>query len=166
MARYTLSRSIDASVSTVFDTVSDVRNFSKAVANIEDIEFLSDAQTGVGTRFRETRNMNGRKASTELEVTEYVADERIRLVSEAGGTTWDTVFTVKGSNGGPTELTMVMDATPHGLLARLSNLLIGGMMRRALAGDMDAVKAYCEAGPVVDDGHDVAASSAAVAHEE
>ena len=46
------------------------------------------------TRFRETRVMKGREASTVLEVTEYESPRRIRLVSDEGGTIWDTVFTV------------------------------------------------------------------------
>ena len=76
---------IHAPVDEVFRTVADIHNFATAVPEIVDVEFLSERRSGVGTRFRETREMGSRSASTVLEVTEYVENERVRLVSEAGG---------------------------------------------------------------------------------
>ena len=141
--RTAVTRTIDAPVELVFRTVADIREFSKVQDAIVDVAFLTDARYGVGTRFRETRRMGGREVATELEVTELVENERIRLVSDAGGTVWDSQFTVAGGPGG-TILSLVMDARPYGLLARLTTRLTRGMVRRALEKDMDAVKAYCE----------------------
>ena len=39
---------------------------------------------------------------------------------------------------------LVMEATPLTFLARLMVPLMKGMVRKAIAADMDAVKAYCE----------------------
>ena len=144
MAQITATRTIAAPVTQVFDTVAHIENFQKAVPHITEVEFLTDEHRGVGTRFRETRLMRGREATTELEVTDYVPNERIRFVSDAGGTVWDTVFTVRPTEEG-TDLSMIMDARPHKLMARLTTPLIGGMVRKAVESDMDAVKAYCEA---------------------
>ena len=94
MGRTTVSRTIKAPSAAVFETVAQVDNYTKAVPDIVEVEYLSEQHMGVGTRFRETRLMGKRKASTELEVTEYVPNERVRLVSDQGGTIWDTVFTV------------------------------------------------------------------------
>lgn len=143
MSRTTVTRAIRAPIETVFETVAHIENYTKAVPAIVDVEFLTDARTGVGTRFRETRRMGKREATTELEVTEYVANERIRLVSDQGGTIWDTVFTTREVDGA-VELQMTMDANAHRLLAKLVNPLIRGVIRRAIEGDMDAVRAYCE----------------------
>lgn len=138
-------RTIEAPVAEVFDTIAHIENFSKAVPHITAVEFLTEQHRGVGTRFRETRRMRNRFHDTELEVTEYVEDERIRLVSDQGGTVWDTVFTVAPAGGG-TELTMMMDARPHQLLARATVPLFRRMVAKAVNADMDAVKAYCENG--------------------
>ena len=146
MGRTTVSRTIHAPIETVFDTVAHIENFSKAVPHIVNVEFLSDVKSGVGTRFRETRLMGRREASTELEVTEYVENERVRMVTDAGGTVWDTVFTVRPVSEGSVELTLVMDANAHKLLAKVMNPLIKGIIRKAIEKDMDAVKAYCETG--------------------
>ena len=89
--------------------------------------------------------MNGRKATVDLEVTEYVENDRVRIVSDTHGTVWDTVFTVSPTADGLTELKMVMDVNAYKLLSRLMNIFIMGKIQSALESDMDAVKAYCEA---------------------
>lgn len=143
MSTITVIRRIQAPVEVVFKTISDIRNFSKAVPDIVDVEFLSDQKTGVGTRFKETREFRGKKMSTILEVTELKEDKRIRLVSDTQGTVWDSVFTLEDLDGG-TELTLEMHAKPYKISARFMNLFIKGFMKKALAKDMDAVKNFCE----------------------
>jgi carbon monoxide dehydrogenase subunit G len=143
VSNVTVSRRIEAPVDFVFRTVAEIERFSEAVPHILRVEFLSEVKSGVGARFRETRMMMGREASTELEVTEYVENERVRIVSEAGGALWDTVFTV-APDGQGTELKMVMDAQPRTMSARMTMPLIMGAVRKAVEQDMDAVKAYCE----------------------
>ena len=137
-------RVIRAPVNDIFQTLASVEDFSKAVEGIEKIEFLSDQKYGVGTRFRETRLMNGREATTELEVTELVENENVRIVSDAGGTIWDTIFEVEPTNSGDVAMTMKMDVRPHSFLAKVVTPLILGIVDKAVQSDMDAVKAYCE----------------------
>lgn len=144
MSRTVVTRTIKAPVDKVFRTIAHIDQYSEAVPHIVSVEILTDVKSGVGTRFKETRLMKGKEASTELEVTEYVENDRIRLVSDSGGTIWDTVFTVKAAEGG-TELNMTMDATAHKLLPKFINPLIMGMVRKFIEQDMDAVKVFCEA---------------------
>ena len=87
--------------------------------------------------------MNGREQTVELEVAEYVKDRRVRMVSDAGGTVWDTMFTVS-SNVENVVVEMQMDIKPHTLFARIINPLIRGVIVRAVESHMDAVKAFCE----------------------
>jgi carbon monoxide dehydrogenase subunit G len=143
MAKTTIVRTIHAPVERVFDTISNIHNFSKAVPHIVDAEILSVVKSGVGTRFRETRRTNGKDASTVLEVTEFVENERVRMVTDVGGTVWDTVFTVKAA-GDATELTMSMDANAYKLLPKMINPLIKRVVAKAIEKDMDCVKSYCE----------------------
>lgn len=143
MSRMIVKRTVNAPIERVFQTVADISQFSQAIPQIVKVEFLSDVKSGIGTRFRETRLMNGKEATTELEVTEYVDNERIRLVADTHGCVWDTLFEVKPDNG-QSELTMTMDARPYKLMARVMNLAIGGMIKKLVERDMDAVKAFCE----------------------
>jgi hypothetical protein len=137
------SRTIAAPLSLVFETLSNPKNFQTAVPHIKKIEFLTEQESGAGTRFRETREMNGREESVVLEVTEYVANERVRIVSDAGGTIWDSVFSVSETAGG-VEMNLQMDVRPYKVLARVMNLFIRGFVVKGLETDMDAVKKYCE----------------------
>lgn len=143
MTQFTATRSINAPIDLVFKTVSDINNFSKAIPDIINVEFLSDVKSGIGTRFRETRLMNGKEAMTELEVTEFVENDRVRMVTDSHGAVWDSVFTVKRVDG-HTELTLVMDARPHKFMQKMMIPMIKGMISKALEKDMDAVKTYCE----------------------
>ncbi len=143
MTQFTATRSINAPIDLVFKTVSDINNFSKAIPDIVNVEFLSDLKSGVGTRFRETRLMKGKEAMTELEVTEFVENDRVRMVTDSHGAVWDSVFTVKRVDG-HTELTLAMDARPHKFMQKMMIPMIKGMISKALEKDMDAVKSYCE----------------------
>jgi uncharacterized protein YndB with AHSA1/START domain len=143
MSKITITKTINAPLELVFNTVADIRNFSKAVPDIMDVEFLSDQKLGVGTRFRETREINGKEAATELEVTEYDENNHIRLVSDSYGTVWDSIFTVDNV-GGKTKLTLVMDARAYKLLPKIMNPIMKFFIKKAIDKDMDAVKSYCE----------------------
>lgn len=140
------SRQIDAPLERVFSAIADVRNFSEAVPHIVNIEFLTESCTGAGTRFRETRENNGRTHTVELEVAEYVLNERVRMISDAGGTIWDTVFTVNQTDDAVV-MSMEMEANPYRFLARFMTVAIRGMVAKAVEADMDAVKLWCESPP-------------------
>ncbi len=143
MARWVVTRTIAAPVDRVFSTVADIAQFSRAIPQIVRVEYLSDVRSGVGTRFRETRLMKSKEITTELEVTEWVGDDHVRLLADSHGTVWDSVFMVRQEQGA-TVLTLTMDALAGGLIPRLMTFFIRGMVQRALEGDMDSVKAFCE----------------------
>ena len=84
------------------------------------------------------------KRPPELEVTEYVENDRVRIVADTHGSVWDSVFTVSPVEGG-TRLDLVMEATARDIKAKMANTLMKGMLQKALEQDLDAVKAYCEA---------------------
>ncbi|MFQ5350082.1 MAG: SRPBCC family protein [Thermoanaerobaculia bacterium] len=146
MTRTTVTRVIAAPVERVFETVADVENFKRAVPHIVDVEFLSQRRRGIGTRFRETRRSKGNELTTELEVTEYVVNDRVRMVADSHGTIWDSVFAVRGVPAG-TELTLTMDAKAHQLLAKLTNPLVMRAIQGAIENDLDLVKRFCEQPP-------------------
>ncbi len=143
MTRTIVKRTINAPIETVFKTVADINNFSQAVPHIVKVEILSDIKSGVGARFRETRLMRGKEVTEEFEVTEYTENDSIRIVTDSHGTVWDTLFTVEPKEG-QAELTMIMDAKAYKLFPRLINPLVKGIVKKAIAKDMDAVKAFCE----------------------
>jgi uncharacterized protein YndB with AHSA1/START domain len=139
----TTTRMINAPIDMVFKSVSDINVFADVLPHIVEIEILSDIKSGLGTRFRETRLMKGKEATTVLEITELEPNSLVRMVADEGGTIWDTVMATS-EEGGQTKLTMVMEARPHKIMSRLITPMIMGMVAKAVASDMDAVKEYCE----------------------
>mgnify|MGYP002624658998 FL=1 len=143
MPRSTLTVHVAAPPSAVFDVVAHIENFSAAVPHIARVEFLTAARRGVGTRFRETRVMQGREATTELEVTEYAPPEPARIVAATHGTARDTPFSVAPREAGR-DRTLEPEARARRLLPRLLNPLILPLIRKYVVADMEAVKRYCE----------------------
>ena len=86
------------------------------------VEFLSEQREGRGTRFRETRFASGRDGTSEVEVTDFVAGERIQLEDESLGSKWTTTYSV-AEEGGATRLRMTVKAEPQKLMARLTMAL-------------------------------------------
>jgi carbon monoxide dehydrogenase subunit G len=146
MGRTSVTRHIDAPVATVFATLADLDRYARAIPHIVRIEYLNDRRAAVGSRFRETRLMNGKEVSTELEVTELEPNERLRMVADTHGTVWDSVFTVAPEGDG-TRLSMVMNSRSRSLVARAMIAMIGGRLRTAVEHDMDLLKAFCERAP-------------------
>ena len=143
MTQFTTSRNINAPIERVFEAISDPSKFSEAVPHILNIEFLSDVKKGAGTKFRETRLMGKKEATTELEITECIDNDRIRIVTDSNGTLWDTVMSVKQADG-HVQLNMAMDAQTSGFFANIMVKMIKGMIQKALEKDMDCLKEYCE----------------------
>ncbi|MEL6610546.1 MAG: SRPBCC family protein [Bacteroidota bacterium] len=143
MATTQVTRIIHAAPAIVFDTIAHGDSFAKASHDIVGVEYLTEQRRGAGTRFRETRQMGSRRASTVLEVREYLPDERVRFVTDAGGTIWDSTF-VLSPEGASTRLDLTMEDRPHRLLSRIMGPMIRNMVRSAMERDMEAVKLYCE----------------------
>ncbi len=134
---------INAPLERVFATVADIHQFSQAIPHITDVKILSEQQRGLGTRFRETRLMKGKEIQTELLVTEYVENERIRLVADAHGTIWDSTFSVRPV-GDQVEMELYMQAKAQGMMAKLMTSMVREVVAKAVENDMDAVKVHCE----------------------
>ncbi|MDA7950122.1 MAG: SRPBCC family protein [Pirellulaceae bacterium] len=146
MTTITLTERITAPVEKVFATVGDANEFLKVIPSVVRVEFLTEVRKGVGSKFREVRLMRGKEQAVVLDVTEYCENERIRLVSDCGGTIWDTIFTVR-EVGKEVELKMVMEVRAYTILAKVINCFILGMLKKAIASDMALIRAYCEEEP-------------------
>jgi hypothetical protein len=144
MATLSIVRMIHAPTALVFKTVADPTHFAQAISGVTKIEFLSSTRCGLGTRFRQSRVVNGREMTLDFDVTDYAENERVRIVNEIHGTRWDSVITLTPSNGS-TELVMRMDTTTRPFVPRLiMPLMLRLFIRKAVGKDFDAVKAFCE----------------------
>jgi uncharacterized protein YndB with AHSA1/START domain len=144
MATIRIVRTIHAPIAVVFKTVADPTNFALAISGVTNTEFLSSMNSGLGTRFRQSRVVNGKEMTMDFDVIDYVENERVRIVNEIHGTRWDSVINLAPSSASTT-LTMRMDTTTRPLVPRLlMPLMLRLFIRKGVEKDFDAVKAFCE----------------------
>ena len=136
---------IKAHVEKVFAAATDIECFPQRARSIKKVKFLSDVKHGSGTKFRETRMMGSKEAATVLEITEFVENEKVRFVSDAGGTIWDTVFTFSPS-GTDTQMDVEMDARPYRFFSKIVTPLMISMIGKHVEKDMQELKQWCERG--------------------
>ena len=112
MAGFEMSERIARSPKEVFDFITASDNAPRVVPSVKSMVKLTEGPAGVGTRYRETRLMNGKEAQAELEVVEYEPGQKYAVRNltegietiyrytfhpEAGGTRVDLVCEVKAS---------------------------------------------------------------------
>ena len=71
MSGFEMSEWIACPPKRVFEFITDSNNAPKIVPSVKSSVKLTDGPTKVGTRYRETRLMNGKEQPAELEVSEY-----------------------------------------------------------------------------------------------
>jgi len=112
MAGFEMSERISRPPKEVFDFITLSDNAPKVVPSVKSMVKLTDGPVRIGTRYRETRLMNGKEQSAELEVVAYEPNQKYAMKNvtegieivyrytfhpEAGGTRVDLVCEVKAS---------------------------------------------------------------------
>jgi carbon monoxide dehydrogenase subunit G len=141
-----ISRTIQAPASTVFQHATNVEKWAEVVPAIQRIEMLTPGPVQVGTRFRETRTMMGREATEEMEFLVLDEPNRYVLGAESHGSRYRTEF-VLTPDGDGTKLTMSFGAEPLTFLAKIMSVLMKpfvGKMAEMCGKDLDAIKAHIE----------------------
>jgi uncharacterized protein YndB with AHSA1/START domain len=112
MAGFEMSERIARSPREVFDFITASDNAPRVVPSVKSMVKLTEGPVGVGTRYRETRLMNGKEAQAELDVVEYEPGQKYAMRNltegietvyrytfhpDAGGTRVDLVCELKAS---------------------------------------------------------------------
>ncbi len=136
--RMSVETLIDAPPQVVFAAIADIESWSSMISAISEIVLLTPGPVAVGTRFRETREMFGRKATEEMTVAEIEPPRRLVLTAFNHGTAY-RVEHLLAAEGTGTRVTLAFEGRPVTLAARLLmplGLLFRGTVRRQLASDL------------------------------
>ena len=144
MTKVRIQKRIAAPPAFIFHALVDVQGMPSRHPAVLRTEFLSDQREGVGTRFREVRQMGKKEFVSDLEITEFEPGQRVRMVTENHGTVWDTLFVLTPEGAGSL-LEVEMDARAQKLMPRLLNPIFKGLFRRGLVKHFDVFAAWCEA---------------------
>jgi len=144
-----LTARVNAPLEQVFDVFTDIASTANRLSGVKRIELLTDDAVGVGTRWRETREMFKREATETLEFTQFDPPGSCTVECESCGALWTTVFTFTPEDAsGATRVEQVMTARSLTFKARLLaplSLLFKGAVRKAMAKDMADLQRCCEA---------------------
>ena len=149
---------IEAPPERVFSAATDLSAFARWMPNFVGVERLTDGAVGVGSQFRETRKMYGRSSTEHFE---FVAFDPPRgftlLVDGTKGTTGKGEFRFAHTltaldDGAATQFALDGGLSGLSKIAELFGRLFIGSMKKAIAADLRALKAYIEQLPEADDG--------------
>ena len=153
MKPVTMSVEIAARPALVWRTITDFADAARIIPAIRSVEILEGPPHGLGMRWRETRVMFGRDATETMEIAEW------REPAAPGDSGW--YLATATNHGCEYRSTMRVDASGVGsrlsfvcdcqtktfgakAMATLMLPIMGGMVRKALRADLDAIKSYCE----------------------
>lgn len=144
-----LTREVTAPSDVVWQVLTDLEGCPSFISGIESVKRLDDrAGFGVGTRWRETRVLFGKRATEEMEVS--AVDERRSYTVEADGAGAHYVSTmgVEATGEGRSRLVSTFGAVPTGAFSRLRSRTVGklfeGATRKAMEQDLDDIAAEAE----------------------
>ncbi len=149
MTEMAVSHESSASADRVWSVLTDIGNSPGTISAIKRIERLDDrGEFGVGTKWRETREMFGREATEVLEVTAIENGHSYTVEADSRGARYTSIMSVEPAESG-SMIRMTFAAEPSGLLSKLMAGTIGklfeGGTRKALQQDLADIAATAEA---------------------
>lgn len=146
----TVTRETSASPEDVWAVMTDIEGTTQTLSGVTEIERLDDGEGfEPGLRWRETREVFGKEATEELEVTAVDPGRSYTVEADSGGTHYRSVLRVTPSATGAT-IAMTFGAEQTGgrissLLTRTIGRLFQGPTRKALQQDLEDIASAAEA---------------------
>ncbi|HAH11886.1 MAG TPA: hypothetical protein DCL54_13695 [Alphaproteobacteria bacterium] len=145
---FTIDQMVTASVERSFEAMTDFDRWPDWMPNLVRLERLNHKPFGPGFSWREVRRFMGREGAEVFEVTEMVLNQSLSLrVDGTKGTTgrgeflFDYEFVPKG---GLTQISLQGEVKGLGWFGDLMFWIMGGVYKRAVAGDLAAFRRYVE----------------------
>ena len=144
MIRFELSVDIDRPVHEVWEYLTDPERVPEWQSSAEASHQITGGPMGVGTHLRDERRFMGRRATSEVEVTEY-EPERVFTLHGLSGPVRFTVRHRLSENGDGTRLDVEAEADPGGI-GRFMRPMIERAAGHEFRGDFERLKRRLEAG--------------------
>ncbi|WP_068399834.1 SRPBCC family protein [Kribbia dieselivorans] len=151
-----VSRDIAAPPAAVWAVLTDVEDSAEHLSGVEAVEMLTEGDYRVGTRWRETRTMMGRRETQEMEVTHVKANRATVIAADAGGMDTTTTFTLEPAlHGSHTRIAMAFEGilSQPTRVQRVMMSLFGNLglkaTRRAMEQDLADIAAVAEQRPTL-----------------
>ncbi len=148
MSSVNVSHDIAVEPQGVWSIVVGMDGWVEAIEAIETVERLDDgADFGLGTTWRETRTMFGKKATEDMEVIEFEEGVRYATFAESHGSKYYSEVRVDPTDTG-SRLSMNFHGEAQTALTKVVDAVFGrlfaGATRKALAKDLADIGAAAE----------------------
>jgi carbon monoxide dehydrogenase subunit G len=127
----------------IFQVLSDPTKATEFLNNIKESKKLTDGPIGVGTRFRETRVVNGKEASADLLVSAYEPNTHVGISTEAEGIHVAYHYHLSPEGDG-TRLKWTCELQAGGL-RKMMLPMVAGVMKKEDGRHLQRLKTYLEA---------------------
>jgi hypothetical protein len=146
MAGFAVSEWIACPPERVFEFISDSNNAPKIVPSVKSTVKLTEGPPRVGTRYRETRLINGKDESVDMEVKEYAAPEVYAMQNVTDGI--ETVYRYKlrperRPEGAGTHIDLVCEVKAAGV-KKLMLPLIASFLKKEDGAHLQTLKKVLE----------------------
>jgi uncharacterized membrane protein len=126
--------------------VGDHRNATRFMLGIKRYEPLTAQDAGLGARFLAVVEAMGRKVEAELEITEWVDNDRMSSVSRRGPKTQGG-WSFEEFDDGTTDITLTYAYEVPGVFRFLPGRVVEGIVERGLRISLHRLKKEIEAVP-------------------
>ena len=143
MSGFEMNEWIARTPKEVFDFISASENAPKVVSSVVSMVKLTEGPVGVGTRYRETRLMNGKEAQAELEIVDFEPSQRYAMKNVTEGIETIYRYTFKQENGG-TRIDLVCELSASGL-KKLMLPMVASILKKEDSDHLQRLKQAMEA---------------------
>ncbi|MCP3738326.1 SRPBCC family protein [Rossellomorea sp. BNER] len=120
---------IQKPVNVVFQYASDLKNSPKIMENVVAVEKLTIGETKVGTQYKETREIRGKKAEAVIKFIEFTPNQSYAVESEHNGLRVVYTYQFK-ENGENTFVDFKGDIEVNGLWMKLMKPMIVKILKK------------------------------------
>lgn len=136
-----VTRRVAAPADRVWALIIDLQNSPRVMSAIESVELLEGPEEfGVGTRWRETRTMFGKRATEEMRVSLLDPGRSYTVVADSGGAKYVSTLAVVPEGDLSCSLSMTFRGEPTSTAGRVMAATVGrlfiGATRKALETDL------------------------------
>ena len=135
---------VDKPIKDVFAFVADPNNMSKWNSAVVGLEQITPGEVGVGTKFKSTGEMMGRRIEGEMQVTAYEPDTKCGFQVQAGPMKVDITLLFKTVGTG-TKISLNAQGNPAGVF-KLAEGAMTGRVKAMMEENLARLKSQLEKG--------------------
>jgi hypothetical protein len=144
MSGFKRSEWIARSPKDVFAFITDSSNAPKVVPSVKSLIQLTEGSVGVGTRYRETRLMNGKEEQAELKIVDFEPYQKYAMKNVTEGIETIYRYTFQPEEGG-TRVNLTCELSARGV-KKLMLPIVASILKKEDGDQLEMLKKVMENG--------------------